>query len=233
MRDPTGFAELELDDTRPLLLIHSGSRGLGERILRDHVERFGARGLVEDTEEAATYLARHEQAMAWARANRALIAYRFLTALATEGSRVLDVGHNSVRRVIVAGRSSWLHRKGASPSDEGPVVIAGSRGTLSYLVAATGDQSANWATLAHGAGRKWRRSEAKERLAKRFSPQALSQTALGSRVVCEDKDLIYEEAPQAYKNIDVVVGDLVDAGLVRVIATLSPLITYKTRGGRR
>jgi release factor H-coupled RctB family protein len=48
-------------------------------------------------------------------------------------------------------------------------------------------------------------------------------------VICEDKELLYEEAPQAYKNIDVVIGDMVQAGLIRVVATLRPLITYKLR----
>jgi release factor H-coupled RctB family protein len=52
-------------------------------------------------------------------------------------------------------------------------------------------------------------------------------------VICEDRDLLYEEAPQAYKDVGAVVQDLVDAGLVRVIATLRPLITYKLRRAMR
>ena len=49
----------------------------------------------------------------------------------------------------------------------------------------------------------------------------------------EERDLLYEEAPAAYKNIKAVIADLVDAGLVSVIATLRPLLTYKTRKVRR
>ena len=56
---------------------------------------------------------------------------------------------------------------------------------------------------------------------------------LGGRVVCEERDLLYEEAPAAYKNIEVVIADLVAAGLVSVIATLRPLMTYKTRKQKR
>ncbi|MEO1620702.1 MAG: RtcB family protein, partial [Cyanobacteria bacterium J06632_3] len=41
--------------------------------------------------------------------------------------------------------------------------------------------------------------------------------------------LIYEEAPQAYKNIDVVIQDMVDANLIRVLAVLRPVLSYKTR----
>ena len=59
------------------------------------------------------------------------------------------------------------------------------------------------------------------------------ETNLGGRVVCEERDLLYEEAPMAYKNIGVVIGDLVEAGLITVIATLRPLLTYKTRKQRR
>jgi release factor H-coupled RctB family protein len=67
----------------------------------------------------------------------------------------------------------------------------------------------------------------------RFDEASLSRTQLGSRVICEDRDLLYEEAPQAYKDVGAVVQDLVDAGLVRVIATLRPLITYKLRRAMR
>ena len=74
---------------------------------------------------------------------------------------------------------------------------------------------------------------ARQRMRERFSVDELVQTRLGSRVVCEERDLLYEEAPEAYKNIEDVIEDLVDAGLVSVIATLRPLFTYKTRKQRR
>lgn len=58
----------------------------------------------------------------------------------------------------------------------------------------------------------------------------MTRTDLGGRVICEDRGLLYEEAPQAYKNVDVVVKDLVDAALARVVvATFRPVITYKVR----
>ena len=67
----------------------------------------------------------------------------------------------------------------------------------------------------------------------RFSRDQLEQTVLGGRVICEERDLLYEEAPAAYKNIEAVIADLVNAGLASVIATLRPLLTYKTRKLRR
>lgn len=84
-------------------------------------------------------------------------------------------------------------------------------------------------SLAHGAGRKWKRSESRGRLDKRYSIKDLEVTPFGSRVICKQRDLLYEESPQAYKNISVVVDDLVQAGMVEVIASFKPLITYKTR----
>jgi len=67
----------------------------------------------------------------------------------------------------------------------------------------------------------------------RFGMRQLVRTPLGGRVICEERDLLYEEAPDAYKDIEAVIQDLVDAGLVTVIATLRPLLTYKTRKLRR
>lgn len=50
------------------------------------------------------------------------------------------------------------------------------------------------------------------------NPKELLKTEFESLVLCENKTLIYEEAPTAYKNIDIVVSDLVDLGLVTVVA---------------
>ena len=109
-------------------------------------------------------------------------------------------------------------------------MIPGSRGTLSYIVRPrleTADLSL--CSLAHGAGRKWKRNDVKGRLSKRYSVSDLTRTPLGGRVICEDKALMFEEAPEAYKDVAVVIDDLENAGLIDVVATLRPLITYKTR----
>jgi release factor H-coupled RctB family protein len=57
----------------------------------------------------------------------------------------------------------------------------------------------------------------------------LERNSYGGIVICNDDALLREEAPAAYKDVDVVVQDLVDQGIVKVIATMKPLITYKTR----
>jgi release factor H-coupled RctB family protein len=231
--DPEPLRALGIeDDASLLLLVHSGSRGLGESILRGHVGRHGASGLAtsgDTADEARAYLATHDDAVRWAHANRALIATRVAEALGLQLQPLLDVTHNAV----TPHDGGWLHRKGAAPHDRGIVAIPGSRGTLTYLVEPTGDGVACGCSLAHGAGRKWTRGEARARMRERFRAAELERTPLGGAVVCEDKDLLFEEAPDAYKRIDRVVADLVEAGACRVLATCKPVVTYKTRRGER
>lgn len=229
IQDSETFAALALEKDRLLLLVHSGSRGLGESVLRAVIDTQGYRGLEPDADPARAYLKQHDQALHWAEANRQLIAKRLLDALGLDAERRLDVWHNLVQPVDWAGEPLWLHRKGAAPADRGPIVIPGSRGTLSYLVQPGTDNDASLRSLAHGAGRKWKRGEARGRLSARQRPEDLKKTALGGQVICEDKELLYDEAPEAYKGIDRVVADLVDAGLCRIIATLRPVLTYKVR----
>ncbi|MDH1527452.1 RNA ligase RtcB family protein [Pseudomonas mosselii] len=228
--DDAALAALGIERKHLLLLVHSGSRGLGEAILREQVDLFGHHGLEAGSEASAHYLGRHDGALRFAEANRQLIARRMLDRLRADGDVLLDINHNLVSPAQVDGLDGWLHRKGATPSDQGAVVIPGSRGDYSYLVQPIADER-SLLSLAHGAGRKWMRSECKDRLASRYSVEQLSRTALGSRVICADRALIYEEAPEAYKAIDSVVGALREAGLVRVLARLKPVLTYKTRGG--
>lgn len=228
IHDREKFAESGINEQEWVLLVHSGSRGFGDRILRSHVSEHADNGIDASGRFAASYIDAHDHAVSWAQANRKLIAQRFLDSISAKGTQVLDICHNSVQRGSIDGIQCWFHRKGAAPTDGGIMVIPGSRGTLSYLVATTGDQSENLSTIAHGAGRKWKRSDCRARLEERFNKDQLTRTELGGRVICTDKDLLYEEAPQAYKNIDVVVSDLVEAGLVKIVATFAPLVTYKT-----
>ena len=238
------FAELQTVDTvyhagllpagfqtgRLQLLVHSGSRGLGQEILRRHVERFGHNGLAESSTDAADYLAEHQSALDFARANRILIAERMLAQWHGGGACLLDVHHNFLQQAEIGGQTGWLHRKGAAPADSGLVVIAGSRGSHSYLVRPTGRDAGNLASLAHGAGRKWQRGACKARLSGKYRPAELMRNPFGGHVICADKTLLYDEAPQAYRNIEHTIAALVAHELIEPVARLAPLITYKTRG---
>ena len=232
IHDADRFDELELTKNRLFLMVHSGSRGLGQRILREHTDRFKASGLPDDSDEAQAYLQQHDQALQWAESSRALIAHRFAEQLGTTCDLVLDLCHNSVTRIDTQELAGWLHRKGAMPSDRPVGVVPGSRGDLSYLIEAVGDQPQNLWSLAHGAGRKWNRASCKGRIREKFNAAGLSHTPLGSLVICDDAALLYEEAPQAYKNIESIINEMIADGLINVIATLRPLITYKVRKNR-
>ncbi|HEX5183215.1 MAG TPA: RNA ligase RtcB family protein [Allosphingosinicella sp.] len=224
--DRARFDALGVDAGAVHLTVHSGSRGLGQAILDRHRTRHEAGGLIAGTAECDAYLAAHDEAVRWAEVNRAVIAERFCERLGTEGERLLDICHNAV----VPHRGGWLHRKGAAPADRGAIVIPGSRGDMTWIVQPRRDGGEEaLCSLAHGAGRKWSRGEARERLSRRFRAADLERTGLGSRVICEDRDLIFEEAPQAYKDVHRVVRDLQEAGLADPVATLRPLVTYKTR----
>lgn len=229
IHDSEAFRTLNVGKEQLVVLVHSGSRGLGESILRAHVEQHFGDGVEADSFAAADYLRGHDFAERWARANRELIAQRFVAALGAESECLWDGCHNSITRRESDGEVVWVHRKGAVAAGSDFVVIPGSRGSLSYIVKPTGDGKSHAWSLAHGAGRKWARSEARLRMRERFSVAELAQTGFGGRVICEERDLLYEEAPAAYKNIEAVVKDLVDAELVSVIATFRPLLTYKTR----
>lgn len=219
------------------LLVHSGSRSLGERFLREFgKENDETRGLEKGTNAYEIYMQKHDEACAWAKRNRALIAQRFLTCLGdtTPPQCLVDIWHNNVvlRELNSDGSQVHLHRKGAAPSDKGRIVIPGSRGTHSYLVESIDEnQEFSGYSLAHGAGRAMSRSKARQYFSEKYpNIDRLKITdSLESHVVCDDKQLLYEEHPQAYKTIDAVIDDLVEAKLIRVIAKMRPLITYKTR----
>ncbi|MFR9776367.1 RNA ligase RtcB family protein [Micromonospora sp. MS34] len=218
--DPEHANRLGLDGGDLVLIVHSGSRGLGERILRAHTEVHGA----GPSPDPAAYLARHDDAVRWGSLNRRLLAARVAHALGAEPTEpIVDQCHNLVE--VRDGR--YLHRKGAAPGDGRDVLIAGTRGTPSYLVAAHAGPEANH-SVAHGAGRKMSRADALRRGRAKHTVEELRRTRAGSLVVCGDRQLLFEEAPSAYKRIEQVIADLVDHDLATPVATTVPVVTYKT-----
>ena len=220
----------DFDENHLQLLVHSGSRGLGQQILQRHIAAFGHQGLAEEGKAAAAYLAEHQAALEFASLNRRLIAARMLDRWRAEGTCLLDVHHNFLEQTEIDSTTGWLHRKGATPTDKGLVMLPGSRVDYSYLVRPAEDCQISLNTLAHGAGRKWQRGECKGRLSHKYTADSLRQTEFGSVVVCQDKALIFEEAPQAYKSIDSVIAAMKNAGLIELVARFKPVLTYKTGG---
>jgi release factor H-coupled RctB family protein len=223
--EPESAARAGLDRSRVYALVHSGSRGLGYAILEAYLAG-GVRALPPDSAEAHIYVSAHDAAVRWASLNRCTIAQRAGQAVRADIRGVTDVSHNFAEATV----DGILHRKGTAPSDRGLVPIPGSRGTLSYLVEPIEKCAPEaLASLAHGAGRKFDRGSMHGRVrAKKSDLVALKRNPFGGVVVCEDKNLLIEESPDAYKAIDRVIGDLKAFGLARVVATFRPLLTFKT-----
>ncbi|WML33369.1 RNA ligase RtcB family protein [Clostridium sp. OS1-26] len=223
--DKEEFDSLKLDKNKVHLLVHSGSRGLGEHVLRKHIEQYSCQnGLIEGSEGFESYLKDYEHAIAFAERNRQLIAEKLCTGINSSVEHlVIEAVHNGIE----CKDNYYVHRKGAALSDKGYVVIAGSRGTNSYIVRPINGSIDTGFSIAHGAGRKWDRNGCKERLLGKFSKKDIKSGNFSYNLVCKDKSLIYEEAPEAYKNIDRVIQDLIEFDMIKVIAKLKPLITYK------
>ncbi|PTW61746.1 release factor H-coupled RctB family protein [Breoghania corrubedonensis] len=220
--DTQAFAALGLSRESTLLLVHSGSRALGSAVfdtIRDATD-----GLDGTHERATRYLRAHDAAVAWARLNRAVIAERAADALRTGCRLIADVPHN----LIELHEGAFLHRKGAAKADIPVVPIAGSRDSASFLVRPTAAREDALFSLAHGAGRKYDRRSMTGRVGQtRSEREKLARNGSGGLVICDDRALLIEEAPAAYKNPLQVIRDLEQSGLVTTLATLKPLVTFK------
>lgn len=216
-----------VDRQRLYLLVHSGSRALGASIFGDVIAANGSmpEGLEIGTEAAVAYMLDHQSALAWASLNRRMIAERAATALRADIRLVADVPHNLVR---LTG-DGVVHYKGAAYVAPGALApVAGSRATLSHLVRALDGVEASLDAISHGAGRKYDRKSMHGRAgANRSEREALMTNEWGGIAICDDRDLVIEEAAGAYKDAGKVVADLESFGLVEPVATMRPLVTYK------
>ena len=188
---------------------------------------------------------------AWA--NRQLLMYGVRQAFATVFGRkarpkdmplVYDVCHNiaKMEEYEVDGEMQRLcvHRKGATrafPANHPevpekyravgqPVLIPGDMGRYSFvLVGAPGSMEQSFGTTCHGAGRRQSRTAAKKSISSRELLDQLQ--ARGVTVRVHSKNLLAEEAPQAYKDAQQVVNVVHNAGLAKLVARLKPVIVVK------
>jgi len=222
-------AKAGLDETRLYLLVHSGSRGLGTSVLND-VSNGSFSGMHPQSDEAQVYVRAHDKAVLWARLNRLVLATRVAKALRTQVRSIVEVPHNLLEEID----GGWLHRKGAAVQK--PLVpVAGSRATSSFLVAPINNEDA-LRSLAHGSGRRYDRSSMHGRVRSKRSDIALMQkNPFGGGILCEDRDLLIEEAPLAYKSSRAVIDDLQACGVASPVAEMHPMLTFKKtrKGGRK
>ncbi len=203
--------------------------------------------------DGQAYLAAMACGANFAWANRQLLMHGVRQAFATVFGRkarakdlplVYDVCHNIAKmeeyETDEQMRRVCVHRKGATRAFPAghpavpekyravgqPVLIPGDMGRYSFvLVGAPGSMEQSFGTTCHGAGRRLSRTAAKKSIS---SKELLAQLdARGITVRVHSKNLLSEEAPQAYKDAQQVVNVVHNAGLAKLVARLRPIIVIK------
>jgi tRNA-splicing ligase RtcB (3'-phosphate/5'-hydroxy nucleic acid ligase) len=236
------FVELAVDeDGFVWILLHSGSRGGGNKLATLHtgVARRLHEGLgteLEDPElawlqrgsdEFDAYIRDLGWAQAYARENRRQLLGATHRALERTLGRDIastdevNCHHNYTALEEHGGRWLWITRKGAIHAGVGARgLIPGSMGQRSYLVVGLGNE-ASYQSCSHGAGRRMSRNQARKTL----SVEALERQMAGRAWQASDAKALLDEAPDAYKPIDVVMRDQAD--LVRIEHAFTSLANYK------
>lgn len=227
------FLEIQADEENRLwLMVHSGSRVLGQAIRDHHLSRgepvdHGLRILDASSTAGAEYLHDAGCARRYAHASRRAIAEQVGHVLAsTLGSKVcwetaITTDHNHVARERFGDRDLWIHRKGAMPAHAGERgLLPGSMGNLSFHVEGRGHEPA-LCSSAHGAGRAMSRAEARSRISERELRRQMEGVWYDARLAAQLRD----EAPSAYKDIRSVLR--AQTQLVKVTRTLRPILNYK------
>ncbi|GAV25590.1 RNA-splicing ligase RtcB [Carboxydothermus islandicus] len=237
------------------LMVHTGSRGLGHQVCTDYTEILYKAGPKYNVSVPVKGLAavpfsspegqRYYQAMLasanFAYANRQLITHylrQVFKSYLGDGKLdlVYDLAHNIAKEEFHDGIKVLVHRKGATralPAGHRenlplfreigqPVLIPGSMGTKSYVLRATSNISLTFNSLNHGAGRSMSRKASLKNLTVSEVKKALGDVILNEKV-----EYVRDEAPQAYKDIDLVIEAVVGAGLAEVVAVLKPLAVIK------
>ena len=133
---------------------------------------------------------------------------------------MINIPHNYAAVEEHFGKPVVVHRKGATSARTDELgIIPGSMGTPSYIVRGLGNPD-SFNSCSHGAGRAMGRKQAKRTLNTNDFAQAVAQTYSSPSLAYID------EAPQAYKNIDLVVNAQDD--LVTIERKLKPVITLKS-----
>ena len=236
------FIEVCLDEgDRVWFLLHSGSRGVGNRIgsyfielakkdMRKWMVNLPDEDLAylpEGTDHFDEYVEAVEWAQAFALTNRRLMMDAIIAAVGsapgippfTAGAEAVNCHHNYVAREYHYGKNVLLTRKGAVRAREGDLgIIPGSMGARSYIVRGKGNPE-SFHSCSHGAGRAMSRAEAK----RRFTVADHAQATAG--IECRKDPDVIDETPGAYKSIDAVMEAQRD--LVEIVHTLRQVVCVK------
>ena len=236
------FIEVCLDeDGRVWVMLHSGSRGVGNRIGRFFIERakkdmqeqlgdLPDKDLAyfsEGSEHFDDYVFAVEWAQAYALKNRELMMQAVLEALRKNkglprfkaDELVVNCHHNYVQREEHYGENVLVTRKGAVSAREGQLgIIPGSMGARSFIVRGKGNPE-SFHSCSHGAGRVMSRTQAK----KQYTIE--DHIAATEGIECRKDSGVIDETPMAYKPIEQVMAAQSD--LVDIVHTLRQVVCVK------
>jgi tRNA-splicing ligase RtcB len=236
------FIEVCVDEgERVWFLLHSGSRGVGNRIGNTFIELAkedlrGTLGNLPDEnlayfKEGSRHFDDYVEAVGWAQTfamrNRELMMSAIVAAVASAPgippfqSHLLAVNchHNYVARENHYGEDVFVTRKGAVRAGQGELgIIPGSMGTASYIVRGKGNPE-SFESCSHGAGRAMSRTRAREVFT------LADHRAATARVECRKDEGVIDETPGAYKPIDKVMEAQKD--LVEIVHTLRQVVCVK------
>jgi tRNA-splicing ligase RtcB len=238
------FIELCIDEAQDVwVMLHSGSRGVGNLIGRYFIEKAKRRMeqyfislpdgdlayFPEDTDDFNDYVEAVNWAQDYALENRRVMMEAVIAALHRHvivpapgfsiTQEAINCHHNYVTRENHFGKNLWVTRKGAIRAREGDLgIIPGSMGQRSYIVRGKGSVQ-SYCSCSHGAGRKMSRTQAR----KTFTLTDLAEQTQG--VECRKDDAVLDEIPGAYKAIDEVMANQAD--LVDVVHVLKQVLCVK------
>ncbi|HEX7836927.1 MAG TPA: RtcB family protein [Kofleriaceae bacterium] len=237
------FIEVCLDERdRVWFMLHSGSRGVGNRIgtyfielakadMQQHWKDLPDKDLAyleEGTEHFTDYVAAVDWAQRYARTNRELMMRQVIAAARGDalglpafelGELAVNCHHNYVEREHHFGKDVFVTRKGAVRARQGDLgIIPGSMGARSFIVRGKGEPE-SFCSCSHGAGRAMSRGEAK----RRFTLDDHARATAG--IECRKDAGVIDETPMAYKPIDAVMAAQSD--LVEVAHELRQVVCVK------
>ena len=236
------FIEVCLDENdRVWFMLHSGSRGVGNRIATIFIEQAKrdleqVLGSLPDRdlaylEEGTRHFDEYVEALEWAqhfaRSNRRVMMERVVDAVARSGEvppfridrEAVNCHHNYVARERHFGKECFVTRKGAVHAGKGVLgIIPGSMGAKSFIVRGKGNPE-SFESCSHGAGRVLSRTAAKARFTVEDHKRATAH------VECRKDQGVIDETPMAYKDIDAVMAAQSD--LVEVVHTLRQVVCVK------
>ncbi|MBF0547273.1 MAG: RtcB family protein [Candidatus Riflebacteria bacterium] len=227
------FLEFQSDEDNWLwLLIHSGSRFMGQAIASHHSKetlksQTGLSFLIADSKPGQAFLQDLNWAVSYAAQSRQTIVSKVVSIMveifgvASDETSMIDCPHNFVRREKHFGEMLWIHRKGAiSANIEELGIVPGSMGTSSFHVRGRGCEKALYSS-AHGAGRLLSRTEAHRKITELQLRESMQGIWFDNRKI----DAFLDEAPSAYKDISKVMR--AQRELVKIERKLKPVLNYK------